>query len=1499
MSSNVLKSITDCYNFSDESKTKKTKTRRPTVATNECIRKLSTKPSNETKREGKWRCDVMRDTLSTAQWLNGVRAQHDHTIDTVLKQLINHTIDGCNCVNICSVHLLIGNTYLERFLLTLKEFDDKVVTQEVKCNDLNNICKDNPFSINDIPVQKESKCESNVMPELVNMKSMTNLLAPIDSAVDHWTQALDFGIKMKNYMNEELIIGLKIYYNLYSVIQINAFYKRFESRLKSIHLLNKFCEHFSNKYSEMSLTANYFLVKTYLDLGETNRANAILIRNKSSNNCGQPNNETFATSLNFLAKCELDLKRGYTERAAKMLCTFLSSDYVKKLTINRYYIKGLALLLATHFPSKHFNYDQYLREFIEPTSIAICILKRWHKCLTSSNKSNDENIINVGDVDPIWYRFSVLNFAFDAIQMSLKFYQNIEMPLDAIYSYNCLLKVGRRCCATVRVAELLISGSQLDNLCDHKYASQLKLKNAMLCISHNRWSSDDESVFDSGSSISTISPDTKRAIHGHIPKKQSLIDNIFTKEVITIDSSNSDLSDNEDCHHTGLRPLWEVKKKLRQLDNKYSDDSEDFLNDNKRVTLTEELLNESDYENQIIDLFLTKLEIKFNELLTDEMDMKTPNYTFSQVSALLVHIEKYASNVMKPIIIKHISDCKIQEIETNYVKYKLLKMQFIETLARLQIQMKEFVNVINTCSHLTQLKTFAYEERCIQSKLLYYEAFAKFSLFITNCNTNKANNVWLEYNSHFINELISSSLITINKSSTPPSITKSDIKTSRKVPNAPKQKQFKDKDIGDYVSELNYEDNNSDDDNNNDKNVSKLKACMRLNFERDCEVRSHSMTDLVSNDSQDIVVIDVIPKVESNSKTTQRITRSKTNLMKSSVRLSDNEDNVEKKTKRSYNKSTKTNVFINDVSNNINSVDKDIEELDDVFNKKLVINEEIGLKETVRKQTDIELIISTLQCVYDLIGLHPICKLYILVNKLLTDIYSLDKLKNEDKVGYHFCEMNAITYRYRNLFIAERKRKLNKLFKYDVNSLSFDKLMVSGNNSYKVYTDSLPNDWRVIQITAINNDSNIPNLIVCRYQKSRKPVFLKIKADPQKIIKHFMTHFMEIIEKSNASIANKDKETFWRLRYSLDDEMKMLLKSVEDTWFGAFRGILLGQIQDKRYLKTCQLLCTYIRDLMKNQGLDCKNTALLEVVVESLPILRYSEFRSAIKLLFNMPSDSIISKCYQKYEQLINDIFPIDNKEMIYSTYNISPVGIILDKSLEAFPFESLPSLETYNQSVFRTPSLRVLSLMYKAFKNNIYANGLNESSVYYVVNPADNLAKTQNYFKETFDAMKEWKGVIGEVPQSLQLKTAFESKDVYIFFGHGAGASYYRSVPDGLDSCNINCAAIVMGCSSGKLFSDGYKLETHGTPYRFIMNGCPCYVGVLWDVTDVDIDKFSDHMLSYCFTKWKPELNNLNTNKSITTGVSMSRKYCKLKYLIGAAPVVYGLPLFAKCSSN
>jgi separase len=71
--------------------------------------------------------------------------------------------------------------------------------------------------------------------------------------------------------------------------------------------------------------------------------------------------------------------------------------------------------------------------------------------------------------------------------------------------------------------------------------------------------------------------------------------------------------------------------------------------------------------------------------------------------------------------------------------------------------------------------------------------------------------------------------------------------------------------------------------------------------------------------------------------------------------------------------------------------------------------------------------------------------------------------------------------------------------------------------------------------------------------------------------------------------------------------------------------------------------------------------------------------------------------------------------------------------------------------------------------------------------------------------------------------------------------------------------------------------------------------VANIWDVTDRDIDKFAKSVFDQLHMT-VPEVGWQQTRGeavSVVAAVATSRDACKLKYLTGAAPVVYGIPFY------
>lgn len=202
------------------------------------------------------------------------------------------------------------------------------------------------------------------------------------------------------------------------------------------------------------------------------------------------------------------------------------------------------------------------------------------------------------------------------------------------------------------------------------------------------------------------------------------------------------------------------------------------------------------------------------------------------------------------------------------------------------------------------------------------------------------------------------------------------------------------------------------------------------------------------------------------------------------------------------------------------------------------------------------------------------------------------------------------------------------------------------------------------------------------------------------------------------------------------------------------------------------------------------------------------------------------------------------------------------------------------------------------------------------VLNPGGDLKATQSRFEDSLQELPGWQAIIQEEPTEIQMKDWLENSDIFLYFGHGSGGQYIRPrTIKKLEKCSV---ALLMGCSSG-LLTEAEDFEPYGTPMNYMHAGCPAMLATLWDVTDKDIDKFSSTVLERwgLFKKPKPPVSRSPTKKStkqkgksrvrdveepgddesssvsLTEAVAQGRDSCLLKYLNGAAPVVYGVPVY------
>ncbi|KAM8801446.1 separin isoform 2-T3 [Rhynchonycteris naso] len=330
---------------------------------------------------------------------------------------------------------------------------------------------------------------------------------------------------------------------------------------------------------------------------------------------------------------------------------------------------------------------------------------------------------------------------------------------------------------------------------------------------------------------------------------------------------------------------------------------------------------------------------------------------------------------------------------------------------------------------------------------------------------------------------------------------------------------------------------------------------------------------------------------------------------------------------------------------------------------------------------------------------------------------------------------------------------------------------------------------------------------------------------------------------------------------------KVLISSLENHVLGCWRGLLLPFSEDPGPAQEASRL----QDLLQECGWKYPDPTLLKVILSGASTLTAQDVQA---LAYGLgPAQP------ERAQELLSEAVGRLQEQTKPSSGHLV---LVLDKDLQKLPWESMPSLRAL--PVTRLPSFHFL-LSYAIIKesgaSSVLSQGVDPRSTFYVLNPHNNLSSTEEQFRANFSSESGWKGVIGEVPSTEQVQEALTEHDLYIYAGHGAGARFL----DGQAVLRLSCRAVALlfGCSSAALAVHG-NLEGTGIVLKYIMAGCPLFLGNLWDVTDRDIDRYTEALLQ----GWL----GAGPGAPLLYYVSQARQAPRLKYLIGAAPVAYGLPV-------
>ncbi|KAF3045482.1 hypothetical protein E8E12_007243 [Didymella heteroderae] len=523
--------------------------------------------------------------------------------------------------------------------------------------------------------------------------------------------------------------------------------------------------------------------------------------------------------------------------------------------------------------------------------------------------------------------------------------------------------------------------------------------------------------------------------------------------------------------------------------------------------------------------------------------------------------------------------------------------------------------------------------------------------------------------------------------------------------------------------------------------------------------------------------------------------------------------------------------------------------------------------------------------------------------------------------------------------------------------------LASASDFQQEYIDIIPESWNAISL-GLNEGRD--ELYVTRFEAGVAPFVLRLPLarhasrdldEDEFTFEDGKRDFEEIIELSDFSTRGaKDMTTrearqqWWDEREALDTRLHELLVNMENIWLGGFKGVFSQHTRQPTLLAKFRkafedVLNRHLpsRSLKTQPKRPVLDSRVLELFV-GLGDLAKEELdldEALTDLIYFIVDILQFNGEANAYDEIDFDAMVIETQDALKAYHSAARVSspstphtiLMLDNNLHGFPWESLPCLAKL--SISRLPSLAALRERLLALHPSItdeavpghYIAAANGGTT--ILNPGGDLANTTKTLQPILQSLRgDWTHISSRPPTETEFSHALGTRDLLLYFGHGSGAQFVRQKSvrklypgkQGPGSAKPGCAtSFLFGCSSVHLTENGIY-EPSGMLQSYLTAGAPAVVGMLWDVTDKDCDRFAvrcgelwglwpeaedeDVKPSKTPRKGKAKAKKGNVSEGERKGecrrgvgldeaVRDARQACYLKYLNGAAAVVYGIPCY------
>lgn len=322
---------------------------------------------------------------------------------------------------------------------------------------------------------------------------------------------------------------------------------------------------------------------------------------------------------------------------------------------------------------------------------------------------------------------------------------------------------------------------------------------------------------------------------------------------------------------------------------------------------------------------------------------------------------------------------------------------------------------------------------------------------------------------------------------------------------------------------------------------------------------------------------------------------------------------------------------------------------------------------------------------------------------------------------------------------------------------------------YETAQKLLPDDWIIFSISI---DTERADLYISRYSRSEKlmlrlPISRKsVRSDTRqefpdldKVSSTFgelLRENREVMGYAGSCVTPELKADWWKKRKVINDKLRNLIDTVEEEWFGAFRGIFsmdkLSYAEFDGHIEVFkagleQLISTHIE--FKDMTLDDSasrgyiDTKLCKIILSLGPDVSYNDLEDIIYFILssyqytgsNIDYSSLsLETISDTLVALIRDFYRSIRK--VPSLHNPKHIILILDRNLQFFPWESmstlrsLPSCRLPTLSFLRDHLLKLsISGESREVEETPYTS-VDPSNCFYLLNPGNDLSTTQKTFK-------------------------------------------------------------------------------------------------------------------------------------------------------------------------